>query len=81
MGSWRDFLEWIKPPAVKAMELEQALSDALEDNERLRGENGRLKKAVRRLESSLEACQGREEAERQKAGLLRAQAKRCKCRS
>jgi hypothetical protein len=81
MGSWRDFLEWLKPPAVRTQELEKALSDALDDNDRLRKEAARLKKQVRRLEAEQEASKGREEAERQKAALLRQQATRCKCRS
>lgn len=85
MGSWRDFWESLKdsltPPSVKLQRMEGTLEEALLDNERLRLENGRLRKAVRRLEGQVETAKGREEAEAQKANLLRAQAGRCKCRS
>lgn len=79
MGWWRSFAEWFQPSFIE--ERNRAVQDALDDNDALRKEVRRLQRRVQRLETELETAKGREEAQAQTASLLRAQARRCKCRS
>ncbi len=79
MGSWRDFVEWLKPGYVRRQE--KVVQDLLDDNDALRKEVERLRKRNWRLEGQQEALTSALEAERSKVGLLAEQARRCKCRS